>query len=395
MQNLSQTPHTIPPEPEPPPEWGMFDDFPGVTYTLPDNNGNAHFEQIPEAAPAPQDEWVDPWKVYTLADAYAPRPPIQYTVDRLIPEASLTMVYGAPGDFKSYLLADMAVCIAADLPWLPEASWQPGAAPFPTRQTPVIWIDFDNGSDLTHARFEALGKARKLPPDIPLFYYSMPSPYLDAGSDESCDQLIERILHHQAGSVFIDNLRTISGGADENSAFMSNIMQGLRRVVETTRAGITLIHHQRKTNGDRSGRAGDAIRGHSSIEAALDLALIIDREEYSDDITIRPTKTRRKPVLPFGATFTHEDDQTGETIEAQFYGRKVEDTFSDGAIERAIKAALFNAKLNQTELLRATKEITPEASKDRTLAIIRRMEAAGKLQSTKGDRNATLYNLAH
>jgi len=358
-----------PPPPEPPPDW-VWDDV--------------------EGAPGTE---ADTWKVYTLADAYAPRPPIQYLVGNLIPEASLNMVYGAPGDFKSYLMADLAVCIAAGLPWLPEADWQKGAIPFVVKQSPVVWLDFDNGSDLTHERFAALGRARHLPKDTPLYYYTMPSPFLDAGSDASVDQLAERIFKLDARLVFIDNLRTISGGVDENSAFMSNVMQGLRRLVEDTRAACILIHHQRKTNG-QTGRAGDAIRGHSSIEAALDLALIIDREEYSDDITIRPTKTRRKAVLPFGATFTHEDDQAGETIEAKFYGRKIEDTFSDGAIERAVKAALVNTRLNQTELLKATREITTEASKDRALAIIRRMQSAGKLQSCKGDRNAIYYSLA-
>ena len=280
----------IPPEPEPPPGWDPFA------------------------------EYSDNWKPRTLADAYAPKPPIEYAVSGLWALPSLNIVYGSPGDFKSFLLADMALCIAAGKPWLPAASWQPGARPFNTRQSAVIWIDFDNGRRRTDDRFAALGRARSLPEDTPLYYYSMPTPGLDAGKDELIGQLSQRMTAHAAGVVVIDNLKTITGGVDENSAAMGDIMYRLRRLAEDTGAAVIVIYHQRKGNGGVVSRAGDALRGHSSIEAALDLALIVEREPYSDNITIRATKSRGETVLPFGATFTHDENQAGELSTAMFYG---------------------------------------------------------------------------
>lgn len=254
-----------------------------------------------------------------------------------------------------------------------------------------MWIDFDNGRRTSHDRFESLARARKLPPDLPLFYFSMPTPGLNASDTVSLANLTRRLLHYKIGAFFIDNLKTISGGVDENTAAMGDVLANLRRVVEDTGAANVTIHHPRKGNGMGGGRAGDNLRGHSSIEGTLDLSLVIEREPFSDDVNILPTKVRGDAVQPFGATFTYVKDEHGKTIEAKFYGRKIDDNKSDAAIEQAIKVVLTGCTLNQAKLLIATKEIMSAASKNRTLAVIKRMEFAGKLQTIQGERGAILY----
>jgi predicted ATP-dependent serine protease len=304
------------------------------------------------------------------------------------------VVFGAPGDLKSFALADLAVCIAADLPWLPEAEFQPGACPIPTRQAPVVWIDYDNGRRRTDDRFAALGRARNLPESIPLFYYTMPTPPLNASDDVSIAQLTQRVINHGAGVVIIDNLRTVSGGADENSADMGDVMYRLRRLAEDSGAAVVVIHHQRKGNGITGVRSGDTLRGHSSIEASLDLALCVEREPYSESITFRATKSRGGTVYPFGATFTYDTDDNGELHSALFYGRVVEDTNSNTAIENAIRMSLVNTSLNQSALVKAVKEIVQDPGKNRVLDTIKRMERGGILVARKGERGALVYALS-
>jgi len=53
-------------------------------------------------------------------------------------------------------------------------------------------------------------------------------------------------------------------------------MAHFRQLVEDHSLALILIHHQRKATGTEA-RAGDRIRGHSSIEAALDVALLVER----------------------------------------------------------------------------------------------------------------------
>lgn len=257
------------------------------------------------------------WKPFTLVDAYKPRQPIQYLVGNLFEIPSLNMIFGAPGSMKSFLVADLAICISSGNVWLPSLPSESGIA-MPVMQGSVAWLDFENGKRRTHERFSALGRTLQLPSDTPLYYYSMSTPWLDAKKRNQIEELADLIQEHQAILVVIDNLGTISGGADENSTEMIEVMANLRWLVEETGAAFIVIHHRRKSDA-KNGRAGDALRGHSSIEAALDLALLVDRENTSQIITIKPTKVRGAVVQPFSATFTYLHDDWGELKEARFF----------------------------------------------------------------------------
>jgi hypothetical protein len=336
---------------------------------------------------------VDTWTAYTLADAYAPREPTRYVVPGLFRMPSLNIVYGAPGTLKSFLLADLAVCVAAGLDWLPAL---PGDdfVPKRTTQCPAMWLDFDNGIDLTRERFGALGKTRGVPGDVSLSIYSMPRPWLDARHFDAMADLAERVIDRHAGLVVIDNLGTVSGDADENSTEMVSIMSNLRQLAENTGAAVVVIHHQRKGNG-LAGRAGDNLRGSSCIEAALDLALCVEREEGSDSITIKSTKTRGKTVRPFGARFMFESDAQDELIAAKFFGEAVEDTHSDKAIDGAILNVLQNEHpLNQSALVKTVQndlaDIGINRIRERANALVR----DGRLRATSGTHGARNYDLS-
>jgi hypothetical protein len=330
----------------------------------------------------------DPWQVFTLADAYLVRPPVEYIAAGLFALPSLNIVYGSPGTLKSFLLADLAVNAAAGAEWLPPAPWVNGnlAKGIPTRQCPVMWLDFDNGRRRTHDRFGALGRSRRLPVETSLYYYSMPSPWLDASNKASIGGLSLRIQDRGVKFVIVDNLGVVSGDADENSGDMVAVMSEFRQLAEETGAAVVLIHHQRKGNGT-VGRAGDSLRGHSSIEAALDLALLVEREELSDTVNIKATKVRGADVLPFSAVFTYENRPDGELQNAQFYGIAAEDNRSGAAIEREILLALLNTVMNKTDLTKAVKEQLSEVGINRIRDRIDRMASTGKLRISNGKNN--------
>lgn len=252
------------------------------------------------------------WQIRTAADALAPHSPLEYLVDQLLPAPCLAIVYGGPGSLKSMILADMAVCVAGGIRWLDPLDSdrvQPGVSPT-TVQAPVLWIDFDNGARRTDIRLGAMLRAHNLGPETPMHYVSMPVPHLDASNLLHIEMLTRLIQSGGYRLVIIDNLGLITGDTEENSAEMANVMGHLRRLSEDTQAAIVLIHHQRKSavNGDSNGvRKGETLRGHSSIEASLDLALLVERKAGEDVIAIIPTKVR--DFLPYdiiGAHFTYE-----------------------------------------------------------------------------------------
>lgn len=333
----------------------------------------------------------DPWLPFFIADALQERPPVQYIAAGLFPLPSLSIVYGAPGCLKSFILADLAISASMGELWLPPAPWQPGSTGFQTAQAPVMWLDFDNGELKTHERIGALARARSTPLDAPLYYYSMPNPWLNANSLDSVGMLALRAKAHSARLIVIDNLGTVSGGVDENSAAMIAVMSNLRMLTEETGAAVIIIHHQRKSNGI-GGRAGDSLRGHSSIEASIDLALQVEREQDSDTVTIKSTKTRGVDVLPFSAvlTYTHRDG-SDDLETAKFYGLATEDNTSAKAIEREILGALQGETLNQISLAKAAKERLPEVGINRIKDLINRLEKNKKIGSKEGPHNAKFY----
>jgi hypothetical protein len=348
-----------------------------------------HPELMP---PGGIDPGADPWQVFTLADAYLDRPPVEYIAAGLFPLPSLNIVYGAPGTYKSLIMADLSICVADGALWLPPAAWMPGATGFATKQAPVMWIDFDNGARPTHERFGALARARNLPPETPLYYYTLPMPWLDASKPESIGNLINRIISKGVQLVVIDNLGLISGGAAEGTEAMIPIMGALRQLAEATGAAIVVIHHQRKT-GTLTTRAGETLRGHSSIEASLDLAILVEREEGSKIISLKSTKTRGVDVYPFSAefTYTHKPNTT-ELETAKFWGLAVEDTTSDRAIEKAILDVLSLETLNQSSLVKAVKERGIPGT-NRILGVIKRLENSKKIKAETGAKGAQFYEI--
>jgi len=367
------------PEPEAPPESPQ--DTPGQEQQLePDQN----------TTEKNGDGWVDPWQDawQTLADAFTPRPPTEWAVDSLIKLPSLIAWYGNPGDFKTFLLQYMFLCIAAGLPCFPEAPWKSGGRVFAVNNPyPVIWLDFDNGVDATQERFEALARALGIDPSLPnLHYVSMPSPWLVLGDPKSAGHLIRQIGKFEARVMGIENLGTTKGGARENTDEMIPVISNLRQVVNTTRSGIQFVHHETKS-GALTARRGDSLRGHSSIEAAVDLALLVEREPGSDIVTVQSTKTRGVTVDPFSAAFTYTHKPgTSELETAMFYALPCENKRSPKAIEAAIKEALADNPMLKTALAKQVQAATEGIGINRIRDYIDRMIATEAIVTTPGGK---------
>lgn len=334
----------------------------------------------------------DGWKPLTMREIRAPRPPIEYVVEGIFKKPSLNIVYGPPACMKTFLLQDLGICVAIGQPWLMPAPFNKGGKSIQTLQGPVVWIDYDMGEDLLVERFAALGNHYEPPDEIPLNVYAMPSPGLDASDAASVANLAARAMSAQV--IIIDNLGTVSGGIEENSSGMIEVMKNLRWLAEITRACVIVIHHQRKTiNSGGKTRSGDALRGHSSIEAAIDIALQVDREPYGNEITIKSTKTRTRDIAPFTAVFTYENNNDGELETAAFYSVAAIDFESDHAIEREIKAVLKGGPKNQTALWQAVKAELPDVGKNRIVDRIRQMENDKALEVSIGKYNTLIYSL--
>lgn len=348
------------------------------------------------------------WQVRSLKDAYTERPPTRYVIDKLFALPSLNVVYGSPAGMKSMLLGDAAVCVASGQPWLPGLPTAEGQSvtPFHTMQGPILWIDYDNGTRRTDERFDALAKARGLAEDAPIHYVSMAEPWFNATDGYLVRELVEAARAMSVKLIVIDNLGLISGDADENTADMVKVMGNLRKLAEDADAAVVVIHHQRK--GSTADRAGELLRGHSSIEASLDLALLVTRDGQEPKVTISPTKVRGASVAKsFGAEFTYEHKPgTSDLSSARFWGtpvlsaKQIENNEIANAITIVLNRMVNSGEVaTQSELVKqvqAYAEVNCDIKKpgrNKVLGVLAEMEMSQQIRYDTGANRSKVYKL--
>ena len=254
------------------------------------------------------------------------------------------------------------------------------------KPSPALWIDSDNGVEVLTERLAAFARGYQAPEDTPIYWLTFPNPPIAAA--KGLPGLTDYALSVKAGVIVIDNLLRVAGVRDENSSEIDAAMLSLRKLAEVSGAAVCLIHHKRK---DSLGREGDSLRGHSSIEGGIDSALLIKREEGSDAVIVKRTKSRRKPPETFGALWTFELADDGQSLhEARFWRSDPKDPEAEASAEvrRRILEALKNGPINQGELAAVV-----GGAKARVIAEANALIVEGAVKRDKGKNNATIYQL--
>ena len=291
--------------------------------------------------------------IKSYADALVPKPRIGYLVDRVLPAGSVTIWYGYPGSLKSNLVMDMAMAVATGTPWLPSMPPDTTVTGRNVVQTPVVWIDIDNGEDVVEERIRAFGSVYGATPATDFYY--MPYPDIRAVSARYMTDLTDFIATTGLirPLIVIDTLLRAAKVKDENSSEMDTVMYNIRKLAEDLKATLAMISHSNKVN---NGRAGNALRGHSSIEGGVDSVFRVSRENNSDMIEVTNEKARRKPVDPFSAHWTYTaDPSSDELISARFYQESGVKASKQQATINALMAQirdllLTEGKMNKSEL---------------------------------------------
>lgn len=340
---------------------------------------------------------VSRWgNLFTIDDIFAPRPPRRYAAGLLFELPSLNIVYGSPGALKTFLLMDLAISIVAGHPWLPPPDGGDGG--MATTHGAAIWLDEDEGRPRTLERLEALCRAHGVLPggDSPIYGLSMPG--FNAGSPDDIAALTRDAKERGAVFIGIDNLGTVKGNVDENSGAMIQVLAGLRRLSEDTGAAVVVVHHQSKAAKMPGQRLGNSLRGHSSIEASLDCALLIEREGQAESCNVQVTKARGVGAPPFRAAFTYDPPEPGAALsEARFFGVPLDYSQSAYALDLAILEIVqekTNERLNQTALVACVREAHPNTWQGKIKERLAALEKNGKLAVTKGKNNSKVYEAA-
>lgn len=219
-----------------------------------------------------------------------------WRVKDVLPAAGLAAIFGQPGSGKTFIALDMAFALAEGRDWFQ----------MQTHPCPVVYVNLESNLGLKK-RLTAWQKERARPvPDNVLFVIE---PFHILEDVEALARGIE-----PGAVVFLDTLNAASAGLDENSSRdMGLILEAAKKLQRLTDGLVVLIHHGGKD-------AAKGLRGHSSLNAALDAAIEVSRNGESRSWRTSKAKEaedgrrqgfRLKPVI---VSYTEENEPESSCV---------------------------------------------------------------------------------
>lgn len=211
-------------------------------------------------------------RVISYEEALKPLPPIEWIIEPLFSAGSLSILVGCPGSLKSYVLLDAALHVSAGQNWLD----------YPTKQSPVLYIDEEAGERRLFYRTQEIRNGRNFPDKLPLHMTTMEG--FNFTDPEWFTELRKIITNKGIRFVVVDSLIDVIAGVDENSAKETSIViRELGRLAKEMDCAIVAIHHK--------GKSGD-YRGSTAIEGGVDLMLEVKKNKKDVKLEFSVIKSR-------------------------------------------------------------------------------------------------------
>lgn len=248
-------------------------------------------------------------------DAIQKMPPPNDRVKGVLPIEGLGAIYGRSGTAKGFLVEDMGCAIAEGRPWFGHR----------TKQGPVLHVVLEGASAIpARVRAWEAHNNRAFPDNFRI----VTQPFV-LTSEQDVQQLAA--ICPPGCTIFIDTLNRATPGHDENSGKdMGVIIAAASRLQLLVGGLVILVSHTGKD-------AEKGLRGHSSLFAALDGAIAVNRTEAGRSIKIDKVKDGadgsefefRLEVVTIGT------DEDGDNITSCVVIPKVTDHIFSGSIEKS------------------------------------------------------------
>lgn len=295
---------------------------------------------------------------------------INWIVDELVAENSLGWFYGKPGSYKSFVIMDMAFCVAAGIPWMGKD----------VRKGPVLWIAAEGGMDV-HIRHAALESNYQYPDAQ--FYIEKIQPQLDeidsygiSPAENLLKDKIKKIIRdvhnrtlenvsnemHREHDIGYDSTLSLvvidtfgQTASDDNKQSVSKYISVIRNILGEVYCKYTsfiVIDHTTKN--------GDSFMGAQAKMGNVDLMMQISKKNNCAIISMKNSKgkikslpeiddivvsTRKHKILkPDGSGLV---DSQGRAISTLVCGSNVNDDIKELNATKASDAIIELVKENQ------------------------------------------------
>lgn len=198
-------------------------------------------------------------------------PPMRWRIKQLLPERGIGLIFGASASGKSFLGFDMGACITLGRSFYGRK----------VVRCPVVYVALEGGAGVSK-RVQAWEKFHSQ--QIPDIFRIVTDPLSLLESDGHAFAGDLNAAGLSGGVIIVDTLNQSAPGADENSpSDMGKIIANAMIVQRLTDSLVLLVHHtgKDKTKGPR---------GHSSLGAALDVAIEVERNAIGREWSIYKLK---------------------------------------------------------------------------------------------------------
>ncbi|MGA0569599.1 AAA family ATPase [Variovorax sp. VNK109] len=186
---------------------------------------------------------------------------VEFGIDNLLPTQGQAVIFGAPQSGKSAAALSMVHSLVTGSPWFGRE----------VTARSVLYVAAEGQAGLRQ-RVQALEKQFDQPlPERARFVFDT----LNLLNPEDVQEFIARISmgEDRPAVVVIDTLACSMPGGDENSSRdMGQVIASTKAIQQAIKGLVVIVHHTGKD-------ASRGMRGHSSLLAALDVAIEVKRHE--------------------------------------------------------------------------------------------------------------------
>lgn len=192
-------------------------------------------------------------------------PEAEPLIDGFLVKESVVRLFGPPKSYKSFVMLDMAGCVAAGIPWAGNR----------TEQTKVLYVVAEGvrGIKRRVRAWEAQNKRTM----VGVHFHERA---VQLGDRKDVSTLIRTAKRGGYQFIILDTQARCTVGLDENSASeMGLVVAALDVLKEVTGACVALVHH----SGTNGGRA----RGSTAILGALDAEFEVEADKRNMSVRMR------------------------------------------------------------------------------------------------------------
>lgn len=231
-----------------------------------------------------------------------------YLIDNLIEEETLAIVFGPPGAGKSFVVQDMAACIATGIDFHGHDC----------KQGRVIYVIGEGKSGVSRRlRAWAFDREIALDKSVPFEAVPLAVPMLDKQAVAAVCQSIEASQNSSQppALIILDTLARNFGEGDENSTQdMTKFIAAVHELMEKFGCTVLIVHHSGHAAPERA-------RGSSALKGAADTEFRV-KQDGKKIVSFELTKSKDGP-LQTPMKFNFKPIELGQRRDGSSYGSAV------------------------------------------------------------------------